>query len=89
MSAVAAEDAMLIAQLRKRYAGKSAQEVRDDLRAKYTETWNDAELMEQFEVQQFDGPTVHVIRKSDGKTGTVGYIPEPRVYFAFVENENE
>lgn len=89
MSATITEDQLLIEKLRQRYAGKSEQEVRDDLRAKYTETWNDTELLDTFEVQQFDGPTVIVIRKTDGKQGTVGYISEPRVYFAFIENNND
>lgn len=89
MSAAVTEDQLLIEKLRKRYEGKSELEVRDDLRAKYTETWNDAELLDTFEVQHFDGPTVRVIRKTDGKTGTVGYISEPRVYFAFIEGDDE
>ena len=89
MTAVAiTEDQILIAQLRKRYAGMAEPQVRDDLRDKYTETWNDAELMQDFEVQQFDGPTVRVIRKTDKKVGTVGFIDEPRVYFAFIEDSD-
>lgn len=83
------EDQLLITQLRKRYAGLSEQQVRDDLRDKYTETWNDAELLQDFEVHQFDGPTVRVIRKTDKRTGTVGFIDEPRVYFAFIEDSDE
>jgi hypothetical protein len=86
MTTTLSEDQLLIEKLRKRYEGWTEQEVRNDLRAKYAETWNDAELLGEFEVQQFDGPIVHVIRKIDKCCGTVGYISEPRLYFAFIED---
>lgn len=85
MTPAIAEDELLIAKLRERYAGKTAEQVREDLRDKYTETWTDDELLQEFEVHQFDGPVVHVIRQKDGKRGTVGFIDTPRVYFAFIE----
>lgn len=90
MNVGVAEDELLIAKLRERYAGKTAEQVREDLRDKYTETWSDEELLQEFEVQQFDGPVVRVIRQKDGQSGTVGYIDIPRVYFAFIaESGNE
>lgn len=83
-------DELLISKLRERYVGYSEQQVRLDLEAKYTETWNDEELLQEFEVHQFDGPVVHVIRKKDARRGTVGFIDAPRVYFAFIsEREAE
>lgn len=87
MTTLFEEDLLLVEKLQKRYAGHTLEEVREDLRAKYAETWTDGELLDEFEVRNFDGPTVHVIRKSDGRTGTVGYIAEPRIYFAFIEDE--
>lgn len=80
-------DKLLVQKLNARYAGKPEAEVREDLAQKFTETWNDAELLTIFEVQNFEGPVVHVIRSSDGKRGTVGFIDTPRVYFAFIEND--
>lgn len=89
MTSATYEDQLIVDKLRKRYAGCSEKEVRDDLKAKYTETWNDAELVQEFAVGDFDGPVVQVTRKADGRAGTVGYIDTPRVYFAFVEDKNE
>lgn len=89
MTTATETDQLIVDKLRKRYAGCSEKEVRDDLKAKYTETWNDAELAQQFDVREFDGPVVQVTRKSDGLAGTVGYIDSPRVYFAFIEDSNE
>lgn len=83
------EDRVLVEKLSKRYANLSEEEIRADLHAKYAETWNDAELLDEFEVRYFDGPTVQVIRKRDKKTGTVGFISAPRIYFAFIEDEDE
>lgn len=77
-------DAIIIEKLRKRYAGLTEEQVRVDLHRNYTDTWNGVELLTDFEAHQFTGATVEVIRKSDGKRGTVGFIDEPRVYFAFI-----
>lgn len=83
------EDQILVDKLRKRYEGLSESEVRADLKAKYTDTWNEAELVNEFDVLTTDGPTVQVVRKADKRAGTVGYIDEPRVYFAFVGCDDE
>lgn len=89
MTVAATEDELLIQKLRARYAGQSEAQVRADLQDKYTETWNDAELLQHFEVHSFDGPTVRVIRKCDGQRGSVGYIDVPRVYFAFIAEDSQ
>ena len=48
------------------------------------------ELLEQFELSHFDPPYVHVIRKTDGKRGTVAFIDSPRLYFEFQpEDDND
>lgn len=88
MTITVSEDELLIQKLRARYANQTEAQVRADLRDKYTETWNDAELLHDFEVHSFDGPTVRVIRKRDGKRGTVGYIDVPRVYFVFIAEDD-
>lgn len=78
------EDKLLVSALRNYYAGKEPAEVREDLEAKYGKVWNDEELLVDFGVQFFDGPRVHVIRRTDGKRGTVGFVDVPRFYFTFI-----
>jgi hypothetical protein len=78
------QEKMLVTSLRNYYAGKDPDEVREDLTKKYGAVWDDAELVNEVAVQFFDGPRVHVIRISDGQTGTVGFVDSPRFYFAFM-----
>jgi hypothetical protein len=78
------EDQMLVATLRDYYAAREPEDVLRDLHEKYGETWTDAELLRDFGVQFFDGPRVHVIRKKDGRRGTVAFIDIPRFYFSFI-----
>lgn len=48
------------------------------------------ELLEQFNVDRFDPPCVHVTRKADGRRGTFAFIDSPRLYFEFQpEEEND
>jgi hypothetical protein len=47
------------------------------------QTWNTAQLQENFSVIGFSAPYVVVIRKSDGVKGTLEFIHAPRVYFGF------
>lgn len=77
-------DQLLVVSLREYYEKKDPADVQQDLAQKYGEVWNDEELVEQFGVQFFDGPRVHVIRLADGARGTVGFIDKPRFYFAFI-----
>lgn len=76
----------LIAQrLNTYYAGKEKEHVITDLRKKYADdVWTEEEFDQQFGVQFFDNPVVHVIRRADGLRGTVAYIADPRVYFSFI-----
>lgn len=83
------EDALIVSTLLKYYAGKEPAEVREDLEAKYGKVWNDEELLADFGVQFFEGPRVHVIRRADGKRGTVGFVDTPRFYFAFMVANND
>jgi hypothetical protein len=78
------QEKMLVASLRNYYGGREPTEVREDLTKKYGAVWDDAELVNEFAVQFFDGPRAHVIRISDGQTGTVGFVDSPRFYFAFM-----
>lgn len=84
-----ADDLLIVERLKRYYSGKPLEFVRKDLQEKYAETWDDAELLEQFGVQFFEGPVVHVIRKSDNQRGTVAYTDEPRVYFSFIPLDAE
>lgn len=57
-----------------------------DLREKLSQfgrTWNDAELLDEFEVELFDPPYVRVIDKATGARGTVMFTENPRLYFYF------
>jgi hypothetical protein len=45
-------------------------------------------FLEQFDVLNFDPPCVHVIRKEDGKRGTLAFIDSPRLYFEFQPEED-
>jgi hypothetical protein len=77
------DDQLLVASLRKYYAGYTEDAARKDLENKYGAVWDDKELLTAFGVQVFDGPLVHVIRRADGARGTVAFIDTPRLYFAF------
>lgn len=77
-------DQLIVETLRDYYENKNPADVRNDLAEKYGEVWADAELLDNFGVQFFDGPRVHVIRQSDGTRGTVGFVDKPRFYFAFM-----
>jgi hypothetical protein len=47
--------------------------------------WTTDELGEQFETLGFAAPFVVVVRKSDGKRGTLEFTHSPRVYFNWQE----
>lgn len=81
---VSDDDQLIVLSLRNYYAGRNPTEVREDLEKKYGAVWDDAELLADFGVQFFDGPRVHVIRRSDSAHGTVGFVDAPRFYFAFI-----
>lgn len=60
----------------------SAADLRKKL-AQFGQTWNDAELVDEFEIELFDPPYVRVINKATTARGTVMYTENPRVYFYF------
>ena len=47
------------------------------------ESWDTAELQEDFEVLGFLAPFVVVRRKSDGVRGTLEFTHAPRLYFGW------
>ena len=49
----------------------------------YLKTWNTAELQAEFTVVAFSAPYVDVIRKRDGKKGSLMFNHIPRYYFIF------
>ena len=63
--------------------GQAAFDLADDKGQK----WTPAELQVDFSVIGFSAPYVVVCRKSDGKTGTLEFTHNPRVYFAFEPHE--
>jgi hypothetical protein len=50
------------------------------------QTWTTEELTRDFEVQGFMAPFVVVVRKSDGKKGSLRFRHNPRVYFEWKEH---
>lgn len=48
-------------------------------------TWTTAQLTEEFNVLGFMAPFVVVVRKSDGKRGTLEFKHSPRTYFNWRE----
>lgn len=47
--------------------------------------WNTNELQRDFQVKGFLASYVVVVRKSDGKKGSLAFIHSPRLYFNFKE----
>lgn len=47
------------------------------------QTWDTAQLQEDFAVEGFVAPFVVVRRKSDGQRGTLEFKHSPRIYFDF------
>ena len=78
----------VIRTLAAQYAHMEQGEARTALERLHDPVWTNDELLERFELSHFDPPLVHVIRKADGKRGTVAYIDSPRLYFAFHPEEN-
>lgn len=56
-----------------------------DLAQDQGQTWTTAQLTEDFTVLGFAAPMVMVIRKADGKKGTLEFTHSPRVYFGWQE----
>ena len=85
---VNANNVDVTAVLRTQYAHLESGEVRSLLEDYGAAVWTNDELLEIFEVSHFEPPYVHVIRKEDGKRGTVMFIDTPRFYFSFAAEEN-
>jgi hypothetical protein len=63
-------------------------EARASLERLHNPVLSNDELLEQFELSHFDPPYVHVIRKADGKRGTLAFVDSPRLYFEFQEDND-
>jgi hypothetical protein len=63
---------------------------RAQLEAKYgtANVWDTDELQSVFAVRSFLAPFTIVVRKSDGKTGTLLFQHAPRFYFDFEEKRD-
>lgn len=48
--------------------------------------WTTAQMQEEFDVLGFMAPFVVVVRKSDGKRGSLMFKHHPRVYFNWQED---
>lgn len=56
---------------------------REELEAAFGKVWDTKDLQQDFQVQGFLAPLVVVVRKSDGKKGTLFFQHLPRFYFDF------
>ena len=56
---------------------------RATLEAEHGQVWNTAEMQADFDVTGFLAPFVVVIRKDDGKRGTLTFSHYPRFYWGF------
>lgn len=50
------------------------------------QTWDTAQMQEDFEPLGFSAPFIAVKRRSDGVKGTLEFTHNPRVYFDFKED---
>lgn len=50
------------------------------------QTWDTKQLQEDFVALGFLAPYILVVRKSDGKRGTLQFNHNPRIYWGFVED---
>lgn len=85
---VDANNADVAAVLHAQYGHLENGEVRAMLEVSGGQVWTNDELLEIFEVSHFEPPYVHVIRKEDGKRGTVMFVDTPRFYFSFAAEES-
>ena len=54
----------------------------------YGQVWSNAQLKRDFGVYRFEHRTVRVVRKLDGKKGSLLYQDTPRFYFSFLEDKS-
>lgn len=76
---------VLVKILEAQYAEKEPNDLRAALEL-FGKTWDNSELLADFEVEFFDPPYVRVIQTATGVRGTVLFISNPRVYFYFCAN---
>ncbi len=61
---------------------------RKALETEHGEVWDSIELNQVYTVEGFLAPFVGVIRKADGKKGTLEFQHAPRFYFNFVKDDS-
>jgi hypothetical protein len=60
---------------------------REALEAEHGQVWSTEELSHDFEVIGFMAPFIVVLRKCDGKKGSLEFQHQPRFYFSFSPHE--
>ena len=60
---------------------------REALVALHGQVWDTVEMSDAFEVLGFMAPFVGVVRKSDGRTGSLMFQHYPRFYFQWREDK--
>ncbi len=60
---------------------------RPALQSQYGQVWDAAELARDFEVLGFAAPLVVVKRRVDGQVGSLFFQHNPRLYFAYKQDQ--
>lgn len=61
-------------------------QARLELEAQHGQVWDTKEMAADFQALFFSAPYMTVVRKSDGKRGTLEFTHNPRLYFNFEED---
>jgi hypothetical protein len=85
---VKSSNADIVEVLKQQYGHLESGELRALLERAHVHVWTNDELVESFEVSHFEPPYLHVIRKENGKRGTVMFTDAPRFYFSFAEESD-
>jgi len=72
-----------VAEINSQVKSNDPESERARLKEKYGEVWDTKEMQEHFRVIGFLAPYVAVVRKSDGKKGSLEFQHHPRFYFNF------
>ena len=65
----------------------NAAAARKELEDTYGKVWTLSELRDEFDIKGFMAPFVIVVRRADGKVGSVEFQHAPRFYFNWREDE--
>ena len=80
---ISGDNQTIVDLLYQQYGRLESGEARAALEASYAPVWNEEEFTALFDVESFDPPYAHVVRRDDKQRGTAMYLESPRFYFLF------